>query len=358
MDTPFSVTTGMVGGGFYNSNSAPQMSAIDHVIPWLEEAVGGISFNDGAGALGLADFGCSEGRNSISVMRTLIPLLRRRTDRYIQTIHCDLPTNDFSSLFVELRPDGRSVFGDGVSSCAVGGSMYDSVVPPNCLYIATSFNAIGFLSRRPIDRLPGYILPNGPSRIRGVGTVSEAERTVFAEQASRDIEFFLRARAIELVPGGKLLLQVFGRSDAKRCCDGVYDVLNDAVLEVLNHGMIDRAAYDAYYQPIYFRTLDELTEPVELYSLPFHIDQRATYEAPVPFNDDFARSGNVEVYAREYTNFHRAFTEGVLRISFANSPSLDSLVSEIYARAERLVREAPERYPFSYIAIAALMTRA
>ena len=135
-------------------------------------------------------------------------------------------------------------------------------------------------------------------------------------------------------------------------------MLNDAVLEVLNHGMIDRAAYDAYYQPVYFRTLDELIEPVELHSLPFHIDQQETYEAPVPFNDDFARSGNVEVYAREYTNFHRAFTEGVLRISFADSPSLDSLVSEIYARAERLVREAPERYPFNYVAIAALMTRA
>jgi hypothetical protein len=235
--------------------------------------------------------------------------------------------------------------------------MYDSLVPPNCLHIATCFNAIGFLSRRPIDRLPGYILPNGPSEIRGVGIVSEAERTIFAEQASRDIESFLQARAIELVPGGKLLLEVFGAGDVKRNCDGVYDVLNDAVLEVLDDGMIDRAAYDAYYHPVYFRTLDELTKPVELYSLPFHIDRQETYEARVPFNDDFARSGNVEVYAREYTNFHRAFTEGVLRIGFADSPSLDSLVSEIYTRAERLVREAPERYPYSFVAIAALMTR-
>jgi hypothetical protein len=33
------------------------------------------------------------------------------------------------------------------------------------------------------------------------------------------------------------------------------------------------------------------------------------------------------------------------------------LVSEIYSRAERLVREAPDRYPFNYVAIAALMTR-
>ena len=357
MERPFSVTTGMVGQGFYNRNSAPQKSAIDHVMPWLEDATGSISFDDGIGALSLADFGCSEGRNSIAVMRRLVSLVRGRTNRHIQTIHCDLPTNDFSSLFVELRPNGRSVFGDRVSSCAVGGSMYDGLLPPNCLHVATCFNAIGFLSRRPIDRLPGYILPNGPSRIRGVGSVSEAERTVFAEQASRDIESFLRARAIELVPGGKLLLQVFGAGDVKRCCDGIYDVLNDALLEVLADGMIERAAYDAYYQPVFFRTLGELTDAVKLYSLPFRIDRQTTYEAPVPFNEDFARSGKVDVYAREYTNFHRAFTEGVLRISLAESPELDSLISEIYTRAERLVREAPDRYPFNYVAIAALMTR-
>jgi len=34
--------------------------------------------------------------------------------------------------------------------------------------------------------------------------------------------------------------------------DDIYDVLNDAVLEVLDDGMIDRGAYDAYYQPLYF----------------------------------------------------------------------------------------------------------
>jgi gibberellin A4 carboxyl methyltransferase len=57
MATSSSVTTGMVGGGFYNRNSAPQMSSIDHVMPWLEDAIGGISFDDGASAVGIADFG-------------------------------------------------------------------------------------------------------------------------------------------------------------------------------------------------------------------------------------------------------------------------------------------------------------
>ena len=33
--------------------------------------------------------------------------------------------------------------------------MYDQLCPPQSLHLATTFNAIGFLSRKPLDRLPG-----------------------------------------------------------------------------------------------------------------------------------------------------------------------------------------------------------
>ena len=33
------VTTGMVGHGFYDRNSAPQWAAIEAVLPWLEDAI-------------------------------------------------------------------------------------------------------------------------------------------------------------------------------------------------------------------------------------------------------------------------------------------------------------------------------
>ena len=33
------VTTGMLGRGFYNRHSAPQWAVIDHVLPWLEDAL-------------------------------------------------------------------------------------------------------------------------------------------------------------------------------------------------------------------------------------------------------------------------------------------------------------------------------
>lgn len=354
------VTTGMVGRGFYNRNSATQWAATEVVLPWLEEAITEIPMTGPPETIGLADFGCSEGRNSVEVMQRLVAALRARTSRPLLTIHSDLPTNDYTWLLRNLRPEGRSVFADDVFSTVVGGSMFNRLLPPRSMHMAMTFNAIGFLGRRPVERLPGYILPNGPSAQRGVGSVDEADRTVFAAQALADLESFMRARAAELVPGGKLLVEVFGSGDEARTCDGIYDALNDALLEVLDAGLIDRPGYERFYQPVYFRTLEELTAPVAgpgaaLAPL-LTLERAETYEVPVPFVEDFRRTGDVATYARRYTDFFRAFTEPVLRAEFPDTDP-DRLADEVFGRAERLVGQHPERYPFRYVSVAALMTR-
>jgi gibberellin A4 carboxyl methyltransferase len=97
------VTTGMVERGFYNRHSAPQWAAIDYALPWLEASLGSMDLPAVPDAIALADFGCSEGKNSIAVMQRLLPVLRRRTARPLVTIHSDLATNDFSELFRNLH---------------------------------------------------------------------------------------------------------------------------------------------------------------------------------------------------------------------------------------------------------------
>jgi SAM dependent carboxyl methyltransferase len=356
------VTSGMVGQGFYNDNSAPQLSAISYVLPWLDTAVDDLALDDQTTTIGLVDFGCSEGANSVAVLSHLIAAARKASDLPIRTIHSDLPTNDFSELFLRLSPkEGGGFDDDNVFSAAVGGSMFDQLLPPNSVHFATTFNAIGFLSKRPLDRLPGYILPNGPSKQRGVGEVTNAEEKTFADLANSDLQDFARARATELIPGGKLLIQVFGAGDEYRTCDGLYDVLNDAVLMAMDQGMISRDAYDQYYQPVYFRTLSELTAPFKDpdsdVSHLFTLEQSEVYEVPVPFVQEYEKTGDIDAYAAAYTNFFRAFTEAVLRLNFADHPSLDTLVEFVFERSEQLVRQYPERYEFHYVAVAALLTR-
>ena len=226
---------------------------------------------------------------------------------------------------------------------------------------ALAENAIGFMTRRPLDRPPGYILPNGPSKTRGVGTVSDEDRQAFTDQAASDLEAFLQARAAELVPGGKLLIQVFGAGDEHRTCDGIYDVLNDAMLELLDDGMLSRDGYETFYQPIYFRTLDELTAPFAQADAScatlFRLERAETYEVPAPFEEEFGETEDTGQYANAYTNFFRAFTEPVLRLHFHDHPSVEALIEQIYKRIETLLRKTPDRYTFHYVALAALLTR-
>ncbi|MCL6284241.1 class I SAM-dependent methyltransferase [Ruegeria sp. 2012CJ41-6] len=355
------VTKGMVGHGFYDDNSAPQWEATAHVLPWLEEAATTLDLS-GPGAITLADFGCSEGRNSVAVMQRVVAALRARSDRPIRTIHSDLPTNDFSGLFQRLNPETGRVFeADNVYSSAVGGTMFRQVLPPGSVQIAMTFNAIGFLSRRPLDSLPGYIFPNGPSALNPVGHVSAAEQSAFAQQADADLRSFALARAAELAPGGKLLIEVFGAGDRLRTCDGIYDVLNDAVLDALKAGMLTQEAYARYYQPVYMRRLEEVVAPFqdpssELSAL-FSQERSELYEIPVSFVEAFKQNGNVADYAKAYTDFFRAFTETSLRLNLSDCDNLEALVHYIYTRAEQRLRETPERYPFNYIAMAVMLTR-
>ena len=76
----------------------------------------------------------------------------------------------------------------------------------------------------------------------------------------------------------------------------------------------------------------------------------------MPFVEQFLRSGDADRFARDYINYIRAFFEPVLRVSFAGHADLDRLVSEVFERAERLIRDHPDRYEYHYIAIAALLT--
>ncbi len=205
------VTSGMKGDGFYDRHSSPQWGCIEALLPWLKTAISQLDLRDSDAPVVLIDYACSEGRNSIAMVEQIIPALRAKTSRPIQTFHSDLPTNDFNQLFVSLASADCSLSSYvGVYSAAVAGSMFDQLMPRQTVTIATTFNAIGFLDHRPDVELPDYILPMGPRSPRpGVGVSPEA-LSAYAAQAAEDLTRFYRARAAEIIPGGKLLLASFG----------------------------------------------------------------------------------------------------------------------------------------------------
>jgi len=350
-------TTGMKGGGYYDQHSKEQRAALDAFLPWIEEAIAGITHEQPA----FMDIGSSEGGNAIYAMERMLVALRRHTDAPAQVFFDDLPTNDFNQLFQNLCPQGRlALTAADIYPAAIGGSAFGPLLPPASLSIATSFNAIGFLEKKPANApLPGYILPMGPQREREGVYVTEEQRRPYAEQAARDLQHFYEYRATELRPGGKLLLQVFGRDGDTGTHHGIYDVLNDAVLDVVGAGHLPKATWESLIFPIYFRSLDELT--ASLAKAPFSerlsMERAEVKEVPVPFNQQLSRDGDRKAWVASYTGFLRAFTEAILLSAIPEDLPGPEIVDEVYRAVTTRLAAEPERYEFRYISLGVLLTR-
>src|SRR5258708_40117995 len=85
----------------------------------------------------------------------------------------------------------------------------------------------------------------------------------YTRQAEQDLVRFLQGRGRELVPGGKLLLAGPGDTDQSRLGDGLFDVLNDACLDLVAAGRLERAGDERLTLPCYFRTVGELLAPLQ-----------------------------------------------------------------------------------------------
>ncbi len=77
----------------------------------------------------------------------------------------------------------------------------------------------------------------------------------------------------------------------------------------------------------------------------------------MPFNQQQEQSGDTLAYAQEFTGFLRAFSEPILRLSFANHDNLESVIEEVYRRVQARLCADPADYEFHYIEVAALLTR-
>jgi hypothetical protein len=352
----------MKGAGYYDQHSGAQMSTIHALRDWVDEAVANLPLPAPAQPVTILDLGCSEGRNAIQLMTAIVAGLRPRTGQPLQTVYSDLASNDFNQLFANLDEVRRAgLLAAGVYPGGVGGSFYGPLLPPGTVHLATCFNAIQWLDRLPPVPLPdsvGYRRSHPPRP--GLGVSREAT-AAFTRQAERDLLWFLQCRALELVPGGKLLVASPGDTDQARVGDGLIDVLNDACLDLVAAGRLERDQYERLTMPVYCRTVAELLAPLEREDSPvrgaFTVDRAAALEVPTPFSLAFRRDGDVATYAASYTGFLRAISEPVVRAAIDDPASEAVIVERLYERIRARLLTEPERYLFRYILVAALLTR-
>jgi hypothetical protein len=141
----------MTGAAPYNNNAKLQASGGAFALSHLENAAQSIALDADNQPIVIADYGSSQGRNSLLPMRAAIEVIQARlgSERPIFVYHEDLPANDFNALFEVLGkdPQGYALNGPNIFPCAIGRSFYESVLPSNYVHLGWCSYAAMWISR-------------------------------------------------------------------------------------------------------------------------------------------------------------------------------------------------------------------
>jgi hypothetical protein len=218
----------MEGNGAYNKHARLPADGAVLALPLLEKAIREVKLDPGDEPIVIADYGSSQGKNSLAPMQVAISRLRKRIrpNRAISVFHIDQPSNDFNSLFevLDADPNRYGLDEPEVYSAAIGKSFYERVLPAGSVHLGWSSYAAVWLSRVPA-LIPGHFIS-----IRSTSTV-HAE---FERQAAQDWEAFLTLRARELRPGGRLVVVLPGiADDGSVGLEPIFDHANAALEEMV-----------------------------------------------------------------------------------------------------------------------------
>jgi hypothetical protein len=291
------------GNKTYNKYASLQAAGAALAIPLLEEAARKIELGQLDRPIVMADYGSSQGKNSLAPMRAAIVAIRARvgTDRQILVFHTDQPSNDFNVLFETIDGDPNSYATDepNVFPYAIGRSFYGNVLPARYVHLGWSAYAAVWLSRVPMT-IPGHFIAP-----RSTG----AARAAFERQGARDWETFLSLRASEMQDESRLVVVLPAVDEGGHW--GLTDLMdhaNAALGDMTDAGEISHDERARMTLAAYPRRKQELLAPFER-DRPFHglvVEHCAISALDHPAWIAYERTGNREILAADLTLFFRS----------------------------------------------------
>lgn len=293
-------TAAMQGGGFYNRNSALQAANLGSALPLLVAAANEIAV--GEGPIGIADYGVSQGRNSMVPMGAAIDALRPRVgaDRPIVVSHIDLPSNDFASLFTLLHGDGASYLAgrDHVFPVAIGRSHFGQVLPSASVDLGWTSNALHWMSRHPCPV---------PDHGWGVFSADVAVRDAIDRQLDADWTDFLQARAREMRSGGRLICQFMGRGPDRHGFEWMANAYWQSWVDAADAGVLTRQELARICAPSAGRSVAQIEAPFRDRRVDrLKLIDLAVVPTPDPYWEAFQQHGDAVQFGQVWANMMRA----------------------------------------------------
>jgi hypothetical protein len=331
----------MEGGGSYNLHARIPAGGANLSLPFLQEAVRRLTVEAEDHPVVVADYGSSQGKNSLTPMRAAIKGLRERVgaQRPIFVFHIDQAANDFNTLFGVLHgdPERYSVDDANVFPSAIGRSFYESVLPRRYVHLGWSSYAAVWLSRTPMT-IPGHFLYLGS---RG------EERAAFDRQAAHDWRSFLSLRAEELRPGGRLVVVLPGLSDEGGTgFEPLFAHANEVLADMVSHGTITAEERARMVLGAYPRRRNQLLEPFTGDSQYRGLTVECCELSPLRDSawEDYEQDGDQEKLIERHVGFFRSIFVPSLAAALEGGGKRQMFADELARRLTRSLADQPAPY--------------
>ncbi|XP_024013748.1 salicylate/benzoate carboxyl methyltransferase [Eutrema salsugineum] len=293
------------------------------------------------GCIKVADLGCSSGENTFlamsEIVNTIISTYQQKGQIQPEIDCClnDLPDNDFNTTFKLIPSFHEKLKMDVKEMCFVSGvpgSFYSRLFPSKSLHFVHSSFSLHWLSKVPPcleeNKTNVYLRSPCPPNVY----------KSYLAQFKNDFSLFLRMRAEETMPNGRMALTFLGRKaldPLSKDCFRDWSLISDSLLDLVSEGIVKESEVEYFNMPFYNPDENEVKEVIEnegtfeinnfetIFGLLF---SHKTGRTEVKDDDDLDQSRVFEV-VRKRANLARSITEPMLAAHFG-----DAIIDRLFDR--------------------------
>lgn len=306
---------------------------------WLADAARELRLGEAAHVV---DYGGADGGLDPA---TLLGVRSIWGERGAQTVLMSI-TGGARARFTDLAPVANGLcVGSGAYVSMVPRELSAALVAPDSVDLGLGVTGLLQLSKD-AGPLGGHLQANAS------GDPEALER--YAKVARSDWRRFLMRRAMELKPGGHLVLAVPSRDAKGRILgdDGrIHPALEQLRVQwnqLQKEGRIGSEAAHRARLPVYFRSPDELCRPFEeggeALALGLHLRRSEVVLEPCPHRARLDQDGDADRFARGMCEELRALAEPSLAGVLGERPDGHAVLDTLFSRLGQVLRRDPERH--------------
>ena len=315
----------------YNKDSSWQLQMNLSVVPILIEQLN-YAETLATSSLSIADYGCSEGFNSMTILRMVLEEFRKHSKIPISVLHTDLPANNWSCFFQTINDSPNSYLElENVYYSTIGKTFYSQLAPPQSIHIGFSTFAFHYLSKISIreDEEVQIIYPKAGAQI------------------TQDLKLNITMRLSEIVTGGLLTIIVAGRE--VNSCTSLLNHYLKPIQKLFELGIITNEELNSFYWPTYHLDENEWKEVLDSFQDKIEVLMNQLTPSLCPFYVDYLSTGDMETYKQKLYGFIHVLERNPLMSCLKNRS--DEEKQTIFARVKEEIFkniEANESEPIFY----------